>query len=392
MKLKIMARQNLDRQEAFELTFVHLALAVFLLATASVAKADISTCANIGSKPWPNGDQSYSIHMDHVTYKGPFTSDSTDSRASKEGGVYKVRLRGWLYYKPDSSGIVKNSKVVIYNHGSEAGRGEPCALVRYFVDNGYVVFAPLRRGHFANPPDPEIPDWFEIHSTGIHTENYVTKCLRSQQQASNGDRPHLYRGSSYCRGDSLFLGTYEENAVEVDYVRRQHIDIRDQIDFMIRRGAIGTTGKLADPRRVAVLGHSFGGSAVIFANQYGYDNNVTVAVCAAEKSWGDHNPYWEIDLSQAMEDQSHPIYFLQPKNGRTLEPTKVLFGIAIDKAYRSQAAIFPPAPCKVTLGNGTCDETDEEDWEQFHSTFIGKEDQIKIWGPSARNFINRHPL
>ena len=128
---------------------------------------------------------------------------------------------------------------------------------------------------------------------------------------------------------------------------------------------------------------------MIFANEFDYGQNVTIAVSAAEKSWGSHNPYWKIELSAAMQDQARPIYFLGPKNGRTLEPIKTLFGIAVDKEYRSQAAIFPDAPCSDGLPPPCSGES--EDWEQFHGTFIGREEQVTLWAPTVRNFISRHP-
>jgi hypothetical protein len=79
------------------------------------------------------------------------------------------------------------------------------------------------------------------------------------------------------------------------------------------------------------MGHSYGGAAVIFSNEKDYGQNVVIDISGGELSWGEGNPYWEIDLREAMKNQQRPIYFLQPKNGRTLEPMEDLFGIAITK-------------------------------------------------------------
>ena len=91
-----------------------------------------------------------------------------------------------------------------------------------------------------------------------------------------------------------------------------------------------------------------------------------------------------------MYDQKRPIYFLQPKNGRTLAPMQTLFGIAIDKKYRSQASIFPPTdwdPFKID------DETGELEPEskQAHENFIGNTAEIQGWGKSVKEFIERYP-
>ena len=227
--------------------FSSLAFAVIYLISANVTMAAVSTCPNMGNKPFPNGQDSYDIHMDHVTYKGPFPSDSTDSRASLEDGQWKVRLRGYLYYKKSSTGDVENAKVLIFNHGSVAPRPEPCDIVKNFVNAGYVVFAPLRRGHFSKFSEKD--SWFEIRSTGLHLDTYFQLCMRSYPEAVNAGRPHLYQGSSDCRLDTRFGRNYDKNAVETDYLRRQRADIREQIEYIKNRTAIGTggEGKLAEP-------------------------------------------------------------------------------------------------------------------------------------------------
>ena len=105
-------------------------------------------------------------------------------------------------------------------------------------------------------------------------------------------------------------------------------------------------------------------------------------------SWGqDFEAFWKPDLKAAMNDQKRPMYFLQPKNGRSLAPTKVLFGIAVDNEYRSQASIFPPAPCD----EDPCDTSVDPDWKQAHENFIGWTSQVEIWGPSVIDFMNRYP-
>jgi hypothetical protein len=88
-----------------------------------------------------------------------------------------------------------------------------------------------------------------------------------------------------------------------------------------------------------------------------------------------------------MEDQQRPIYFLQPKNGRTLAPTKTLFGIAINQKYRSQADIFPAAPWDEDPNSSKGPE-----WKQAHGNFVTVESQVRLWGPSVIEFINRYPL
>jgi hypothetical protein len=328
-----------------------LALAAVLLGPA-VARADVSEC---GDK-W--GGDADSIHMRVVTYLGPFNSNGSDLRADWGDPSHTVRLRGWLYYKEDS--LIKNERVLVYNHGHNQERSEPCELAQFFVNHGFVFFAPLRRGHFGDG----------VSSTGVHIDAFV----------------------EYCRAVDVLDPRCGENhspsAIEVGYLRQQREDVRAQLDYILGHAAIArdgspAKGKLANPRQVAILGHSYGGSLTVFANAVLDAQNVAIVVSGAELSWGDDEPYWENYLSDSMHSQNRPVYFLQPKNGRTLTPTKKLFGIACDEGYRSQAAIFPPV---------TPDATDPDpEFKQAHEKFIGRQEYIQQWGPSVVEFIKRYP-
>jgi hypothetical protein len=92
-----------------------------------------------------------------------------------------------------------------------------------------------------------------------------------------------------------------------------------------------------------------------------------------------------------MQEQKRPIYFLQPKNGRSLAPMKTLFGIAIDRKYRADAAVFPPTdwdPNKIDPDTGECCEPE---YSQAHDNFISNTSEIEVWGKSVKEFIERYP-
>lgn len=354
-------------------------LALLCLSSATVARADISECPGIGD--------SEDIRMLRVTYLDITNSTSTDLRADSESpndpAHNKVKLKGWLYYP---SGIVENRPIIIFNHGHAQNRPEPCSVAKYFVGQGFVVFAPLRRGHKSesNPI---------FRSTGVYIDHFTDKCMRDPRNPPEPQYnvlPQLYFGSPYCRSDAGYF-THSRNAFEVAYIRSQHEDVREQIRFIKEHYGIALyASKLADPTRIAVLGHSWGGSLAIFANEYDYGQNVVIDISGAELSWSTQDPFWEFDLKDAMTAQKSPMYFLQPKNGLSLAPTKVLFGKAVNKEYRSQAAIFPKAPWNPSKTGD--DGLLVPEAKQAHENFIGTRDQVAIWGPSVKEFIERYPL
>jgi hypothetical protein len=342
----------------FNLFFAALVLTASYVGSAAVARADDSEC-------W--GPKS-GIHMRRVTYLGPFSSTASDLRADPDDPTHTVRLRGWLYFKDKA--VIRDKPVIIYNHGHNQEREEPCAMAKYFVNQGFVFFAPLRRGHKGK-------EGSLIRSTGVHIDEYVGSCI------ARGDCD-----CNRCDGGVVC----PPNALEMEYLRQQSADVRDQLEYIKGLAAIGkdgtpVSGLLADPKHIAILGHSYGGALTVFANARISESarlqNVAIDISGGELSWGDEDPFWESELTCAMEDQQRPIYFLQPKNGLSLLPTRILFGKAVGKKYRSQAAIFP------SVETDPNDETPEA--RQAHGKFITETVQVERWGPSVIEFIFRHP-
>jgi hypothetical protein len=71
-----------------------------------------------------------------------------------------------------------------------------------------------------------------------------------------------------------------------------------------------------------------------------------------------------------------PTYFLQPSDGQSLEPTRVLSNAAFRDGQESQAGIFPPAPGATS--------------SLIHSNFVALDDMVANWGPSVVQFLHLH--
>jgi hypothetical protein len=326
-------------------------------------------------------DSNYpNLRMRRVIYYQDFNPAAGDKRASLIGERSIVSLQGWLYYKNGEANQKK--PVVIYNHGHNRERGEPCAIAKYFVSKGFIVFAPLRRGHVTDTGSEPSTAW--IQSTGVHIDDYVSQCQR------DGNCGCYLHGVWY---EHCELRTY----IELGYLRDQVPDVREAAHFIKDHASIDasgrndSSGKLADPDRITILGHSYGGALTVFANSELQAQNAAIDVSGAELSWGnDDEPAWSTELRTAMHNQQRPIYMLQPKNGRYLDPSRVLFGIAVNEKFRSRAEIFPPAPCDAYPD--PCDTSVDPEWKQAHENFIGLLSQVKdVWGPSAIEFMSQYP-
>ena len=343
-----------------------------------------------------------------VTYlpiTGTLNTNSLDPRADLDG--WEVKLRGTLHFKFNSrENYIRNRPVLIYNHGHEQRREEVCNLIEHFTNNKYVVFMPLRRGHYLDVDGNEHfnADGGDIRSTGIHVDDYVILCGRTQAQAeADTIRPLLYINSGFCRPDQPLGPEHRDSGVELWYLDSQRTDVRDQIAYIKSLPAYSTEpvkGKLADAKNIVILGHSYGGALTVFANAFDYGQSVAVDISGAELSWCREEesfcdePYWRYDLLRAIPDQKRPIFFLQPKNGLDLSPTKELFGRSTDFQFRSRGEIFPPAPCSGPDDNETfppCGDPEKPDAKQVHGTFISHLSQIEKWGPAVIEFAKRYP-
>lgn len=372
-----------------------LTIAAFVLLNlviASVARAEVSPCGT-------------GVQTRRVTYFSD-TTNVQDSRTDPGDTEYKVRLRGSLHYKTLEPGeVLKNRPVLIFNHGHEQERGEACAIVKYFTSKNWVVFVPLRRGHYLDKDDDNDGVNERLRSTGIYIDDFVSACGRSFLEASSSNYlTNLYCGSNDCRAEIACGTEHRDSAVELGYLNEQRIDVRDQISYIKSYPAIAIDApikkwKLADPDQIVILGHSYGGGLMVFTNAHDYGQSVAIDIQGAELSWdNEEDPYWSIDLRFAMHEQKRPMFLLQPRNGKSLNPTKNLFAIAVDQQYRSQAAIFPNAPCTdyATNSDGEkipvfppCPGTD--DLKQVHGSFIGHAEQVENWGPSVIEFAKRYP-
>jgi len=112
--------------------------------------------------PWQVG-QGIGAHAVYGPY-GPEGPRLREQLWIVPGGDPKVPLRATVFRPPEDSGILKASArvrrpMVVINHGSDESTREAVSmpvfywLSKWFVDRGYVVVLPQRRGHGATGGD-----------------------------------------------------------------------------------------------------------------------------------------------------------------------------------------------------------------------------------------------
>jgi len=217
----------------------------------------------------------------------PAIAQTPSAAFSKERVTFKsgsLTLVGFLF-KPDGAGPFP---ALVWNHGSERSPGtmrQFDAVAAIFVPAGYVVFAPMRRGH--------------------------------------GD------------SEGPYIMSHASASLAVRLLEGEHLD--DQLAgqaYMKRLGYV-------DPQRLVVAGCSFGGIQTLLAAERGAGYCAAVAISPGAQSWNNNAPLRE-RLVAAVRKATIPVFLIRPPKDASLEPSRVL-GAELERRGKPNAVkVYPP--------------------------------------------------
>jgi carboxymethylenebutenolidase len=188
-----------------------------------------------------------------------------------------LTLVGYLF-KPEGTGPFP---AIVWNHGSEKDPGRSRqfpGVASIFVPAGYVVFAPVRRGHSDSEGE------------------YIGDAL---------DREEARRGAR--SGAQLAARLLETS----------------QLDDQLAGLAFLKQQPFVDTARIVVAGCSYGGIQTLLGAERNVGYRAAVPISPAALSWAG-NPDLRLRLRTAVSKINIPVFLIQPPKDASLEPAHVL--------------------------------------------------------------------
>jgi len=206
-----------------------------------------------------------------------------------------LKLVGFLF-KPAGNGPFP---ALVWNHGSERNPGtgpQFDSVAAIFVPAGYVVFAPMRRGH------------------GLSEGDYISDVVSRETESKGADA-----------GYKLAVRLLETQ----------------QLDDQLAGQAYVKKLPFVDTTRLVVAGCSYGGIQSLLAAERGAGYKAAVPISPAALSWAG-NRYLRDRLAKAVAKIDMPVFLIQPPKDASLEPAHVLGAVLERRNAANRVKIYPP--------------------------------------------------
>jgi pimeloyl-ACP methyl ester carboxylesterase len=350
-------------------------IAAAALAAPTIAHADVCSFAG---KEGPSTNRTPIYDVEKVEYwSAPANFNTFAWRCDWDTG--RCSLNGFIISKTKLSG--GNQPTIIFEHGSSGGDGADiipdvqsveeysCAIQR-FVDAGYVVFYPYRRGVIDNTDPSFVPSGTPVKWTnsGWAAQDWAVWSVENEGVDMNNDH---------------YTGQY------ITYLDMEIDDLVPGIETLINFKRKDMTTKLVDPSRIAIVGHSMGGALATFAStdddlvtKFKFRPRGFISLSGAAMSYhGSH--WWHDQLTLSATINNAPLFFTRVLDEDARVPNDFAsarepFAAIANFAQESGMALF--SPVGATCANDT-------PYHCEHAAFVSRVDQIDRWFPSVKNFL-----
>jgi dienelactone hydrolase len=234
----------------------------------------------------------------------------------------KLTLHGFLYRGAGDGPL----PAILWNHGSERLPGRLPELGPFFSSKGFVFFVPHRRGQ----------------GRSANTAPYVMDVLRQEGEQR---------------------GPAARSAMLVEMMK---VHLQDQLAALAYLRSL----PFVDPKRIAVMGCSFGGIQTLLAAESAPDIRAAVDFAGGAESW-QGSPDLRARMTSAARNAKVPVFFVQAEGDYDLAPSRSL-AKEMEKAGKAATIHIYPAVGRT---------------QQENHEFCVR--GVEAWGPDVVSFIEK---
>jgi dienelactone hydrolase len=316
---------------------------------------------------------------------------TNQERCTYQGGSWKCHLSGWLYTPSGTSG--SNLPALVFVHGSggawNAGGGKnqqsSCDMINFYVSRGYVVFSPIMRGvgdkTGGASPNINVSTSAGFANTGTYIGDYT------DQHSDPSDSlfgwftvaAHGWGVPNPDDNDIRAMATLEYMDEEVD-------DIQLALTYLANLPGLGGTGKLINPNKIALSGHSFGGQTVTLASSHSLSPlpKVVINMSGGALSWAS-SVIWNNVLTHYAAQHKQPLdsrYNDAESSTFDFSPGLAIFQAAVATGVAHLSKYGTGANLDVLCGY------DRTDHGCYHTNFQDDAYQVSRWAPDVLDFMH----
>lgn len=297
---------------------VAVAASFIVAACSKAASPDLQAAATVGMPPIASVQAAATVGASSIASAehSAVASEPTKFDVSFTSGPNT--LKGWVVRSAQ-----RPAPTIVYNHGS--GRNvayEAFAdVARWFASRGYVVFFPFRRGCGG--------------SEGRYFEDEVEP-----------------------------IGSDGRDRQVVDHLVAENEDVSAAVAWI-------ATQSYVDPRRIAMMGCSFGGIEALFAAELTPSIYAAVDFAGASNTWRS-SPVLRERMMAAAQNTRVPTMFVQANNDFDLTPSKVLSQMIQARGKVGELRIYPARGSTPLEGHAFCIRS------------------VQSWGEDVLAFLKSH--